>query len=105
KDALYAANNGTDWTAEVGGYDEKNIRYDHNGNILALQRYQLESGGTSPTLIDDLTYTYGTGSGNQLTGVEDVSGSAEGFKGNNVTGDDYLYDENGNLVTDKNKGD
>src|SRR5690606_3753903 len=57
------------------------------------------------TLIDDLTYTYGTGSGNQLTKVEDASGNAEGFKGNNPTGDDYLYDENGNLAVDKNKGD
>lgn len=106
KDALYAADDDGSWSLQAGAYDEKNIRYDHNGNILALQRYQLLSGSTVPVLMDDLTYTYAGGKGNQLTSVSDASINPGGFKSVNYSGDEgYLYDENGNLVTDKNKGD
>jgi RHS repeat-associated protein len=54
-------------------------------------------------LIDDLTYTYGTG--NQLTQVRDISLLDKGFKSvNNPNSTHYTYDANGNLKSDLNKG-
>jgi len=105
KNASYSAFNGSTWSAESGGYDERDIKYDHNGNILALKRYSINNGSSSVALIDDLTYTYNSGTGNQLKQVEDASGNIQGFKESAHISDEYGYDENGNLVSDKNKGD
>ena len=58
---------------------EKGITYDHNGNILTLQRT------ASGTLADDLTYTY---AGNQLAAL---SGSVSAS---------FVYDANGNMIQD-----
>ena len=43
-------------------------------------------------------------SGNQLTSVTDAADTHLGFVDGNTTGNDYTYDENGNLIQDKNKG-
>lgn len=82
------------------GFDERQISYDKNGNILALYRVGAPRIGN----IDDLLYTY---DGNQLTKVKDqlTSGAAvNGFNDGNTSGDDYAYDDNGNMLEDKNKG-
>lgn len=105
KNANYAAFNGSNWSTEAGGYDERDIRYDHNGNFLGLKRYSINIGSSSAVLIDDLTYTYFAGAGNQLKQVEDASGNSQGFKESAHVADEYGYDDNGNLVSDKNKGD
>ena len=68
--------------------------YDKNGNIQALQRY-------GNGLIDNLTYTY---SGNQLTKVEDATGNTAGFNNGASAANEYVYDNNGNLTKDSNKG-
>ena len=78
----------------MGTYTEKVTSYDKNGNILGLQRY-------GNGLIDNLTYTYG---GNQLTKVEDATGSSVGFSNGASTTNEYVYDNNGNLTKDSNKG-
>ena len=78
----------------TGAYTEKVTDYDKNGNIKALQRY-------GNGLIDDLTYTY---SGNQLTRVDDATGNAAGFNNGASTTNEYVYDNNGNLTKDSNKG-
>ncbi len=70
--------------------------YDHNGNISGLTRRGLSSG----TTIDNLTYYYDNG--NQLMKITDVSGTS-GFKNGTNSGDDYTYDDNGNLTKDLNK--
>ncbi|TRX39515.1 DUF6443 domain-containing protein, partial [Flavobacterium restrictum] len=86
------------------GFDE-NLTYDKNGNILTLRR----KGGSDPQagamLIDDLTYVYKATSSNQLLKVTDgPSGNdAQGFVDGNKTGDDFTYDNNGNLISDNNK--
>jgi RHS repeat-associated protein len=84
------------------------INYDHNGNILSM----LQKGvvpGSAPMNMDDLQYTYAAYS-NKLLKVTDNanSGTSNGklgdFKdGSNGTADDYVYDNNGNLIIDLNK--
>jgi len=93
------------------------INYDHNGNITNLNRdgqYLVNTSrvGDAPNyipyygLIDDLTYTY---SGNQLQSVTDavsltISEQENDFRDNGATTTtDYLYDANGNMISDANK--
>ena len=85
----------------TSAYDE-NLSYDKNGNIIKLIRkgdYDPQVGNLD---IDDLVYTYTTNS-NQLSKVEDNSNNTSGFNDANKIGDDYSYDDNGNMITDKNK--
>jgi len=85
----------------TSAYDE-NLSYDKNGNIKTLSRkgdYDPQVGNLD---IDDLFYTYSTNS-NQLSKVEDKSNNSSGFNDVNKTDDDYSYDDNGNMIADKNK--
>ena len=83
--------------------------YDANGNIKAMKQRGITAVG-APVTIDDLTYTYfKRGSqfqcSNKLLRVSDAVTGTTGlgdFTDNN-SGDDYGYDRNGNLVTDRNK--
>ena len=86
---------GTNLDADAGHFDLHGVTYDKNGNILKLKRNAIAA-----TLIDNLDYAY---KGNQLTKVDDTSTNVEGFKDGNTSGDDYAYDENGNMTSDKNK--
>jgi RHS repeat-associated protein len=83
------------------------IRYDKNGNILNLERGgHIDGGFTSFGLMDNLKYTYANnGTSNQLIKVEELTGGSTltGFKDGPNTGNDYTYDVNGNMKTDKNK--
>ncbi len=90
------------WGEEAGAYDEKNIRYDANGNITALQRYTKATDGAAATLLDNLTFTY-TGTGNQHSKVDDAGDITKGFKDVNTT-QEYAYDPNGSITRDDNKG-
>ena len=83
---------------EAEGYDEI-IKYDKNGNITFLDRMGKIQSDSQP--IDQLTYHY---DGNQLLEVYDASTSPQGFNDGNTSGDDYDYDQNGNMLFDKNKG-
>ena len=79
--------------------------YDSMGNITSLVRYGKQSSSTYGK-IDSLTYTY---NGNQLTAISDnapaptISGSFD-FKDGANTSAEYLYDANGNMTKDANKG-
>lgn len=80
------------------------ITYDLNGNISALTRYGLRDDG-SYSAIDNLTYLY---NGNQLMRVSDsifgpFYNGAFHFSDKNSLGNDYEYDENGNMTKDLNK--
>ena len=87
-------------------YDEQ-MTYDKNGNITHLNR----NGGQdlpyyAPLEIDNLTYKYDSND-NKLKGVHDNSNSLQGFKdksGSTLNDVDYTYDNNGNMITDANKG-
>ncbi|MDA9316698.1 DUF6443 domain-containing protein, partial [Polaribacter sp.] len=88
--------------ANTGNYDLNSVSYDKNGNILALERNgHTNAIATEFGQMDALSYSYDTG--NQLIAVTDESGSEQGFSDGNLTGDDYGYDVNGNMVKDANK--
>ncbi len=101
-----------------------NMSYDLNGNILTMSQNALKINASS--IIDNLKYNYITGT-NKLKNVTDISYSATNvgdFKTNtthpqygiknslNATSPqasfdaitDYIYDANGNINIDNNKG-
>jgi hypothetical protein len=82
-------------------YDE-NLSYDKNGNIKTVLRNGDIDGALPANGIDNLAYTYATNT-NKLLNVLDNSNNTSGFNDLNKVGDDYTYDANGNLITDKNK--
>jgi RHS repeat-associated protein len=114
--AEYTQNtSGSTWDAStldfsVFGFDSDNgygIKYDANGNILMMIQKGWKAGQTG--IIDALRYTYFSGS-NKLQRVSDDYSDPDTrlgdfHDGTNAPGtDDYAYDDNGNLVTDNNKG-
>src|SRR5690606_8768275 len=54
-------------------------------------------------MMDDLTYSYAPNT-NMLMKVADTGNTAHGFIDGTNTSDDYVYDANGNMVLDRNKG-
>ena len=81
--------------------------YDLNGNINTMWRKgstaeNSQMVATAFGVIDDMTYSYANNS-NTLTKVSDNGLSTDGFKDGTNTGNDYTYDDNGNLISDKNK--
>ncbi|WKN43951.1 fibronectin type III domain-containing protein [Tunicatimonas pelagia] len=105
--ARYAERNTpTTWGKDPGHFSVDGIGYDENGNIRKLTRFtgNRRSGQGGRHSIDELVYNYGNNNTtNQLISVADNSGSHQGFADYNTSGDDYLYDANGNLEKDKNK--
>lgn len=87
--------------------------YDLNGNIKTLNRSGQYANGNFGE-IDKLDYAY---NGNQLIKVNDISAESDakfaGFTDNDLISNDviatdentheYLYDANGNMITDHNK--
>ena len=85
-------------------YDVDGITYDENGNILSLNR--KENG----VMIDKLLYRYFSAYSNKLKGVGDYANSttngdaSRGFKNGSGVDTEYIYDYNGNIIKDLNKG-
>src|SRR5690606_2084603 len=107
--ATWQANAGSAWTKEASAFNES-MSYDHNGNILTLQRnqrkHQLSGNVASYSFeqIDNLTYTYNSTIGDRINKVEDATGRKEGFTNGATATTEYTYDVNGNLTADQNKG-
>ena len=94
----------------TGNGDGNTIQYDNNGNLISMVQRGIVPGNQTPVNIDDLHYTYVRLS-NRLLSVKDfgTAGAADGklgdfSDGTAGTGDDYLFDDNGNLIVDRNKG-
>jgi len=88
----------------TGNHDVSGISYDKNGNIQGLTRKGYDDTGTSTGVWDQLQYTY---DGNKLTQVSDITLSGlknYGFDDDNTGTNEYLYDDNGNMTRDDNKG-
>ena len=93
----------------VSGADNGMIGYDANGNIRSMKQKGVK--GTTVQLIDDLTYHYfNSENSNRLLWVNDAANdelsTLGDFKENKFFGNttqDYYYDNNGNLIKDKNK--
>lgn len=87
-------------TSSTGKHSEV-LTYDENGNIKTLQRK------ISNTLVDNLTYKYVESGAlentNRLLNVSDATNNALGYKNGNP-GNDFVYDNNGNLTKDNDKG-
>lgn len=85
-------------------YYEEMLSYDDNGNIGSLKR--LRHVTTSSTdVADSLIYNYSNGEkGNRLLKVKDYGLPNVSYADANSTGDDFVYDANGNLTQDKDKG-
>jgi RHS repeat-associated protein len=82
--------------------------YDANGNIKKMQQWGLKL--NSSALIDEMTYSYQNGgTSNKLLAVTEsatintTDNKLGDFTDKNTTQDDYAYDVNGNLFSDKNK--
>jgi RHS repeat-associated protein len=101
-EAAYAARASafSSWNLEVGAYDEKVGNYDANGNMQGLQRYTQASANTARVQIDYLTHYY---EGNRPTWVDDYAYNNRGFA-DVIEGQEYVYDANGSITEDKNKG-
>ena len=85
-------------------YDLFGVDYDKNGNVSFLSRNGKETPTGPITIWDDLAYEY---QGNQLINVSDINSANLGFYDGNAgttQNPDYVYDSNGNMTVDKNKG-
>ncbi|MFC7774543.1 DUF6443 domain-containing protein [Flavobacterium sp. GCM10027622] len=105
-DRLKLANFVENANSNMGKFNEGVSGYDRNGNILDM--YRNGQSLTNPSVIETIDYLDYTYKGNQLISVDDsyrqTSWGERGFKDGNTVDDDYDYDENGNLIFDKNKG-
>jgi len=83
------------------------IQYDLNGNLLSMMQKGVVPGQGVVT-VDNLAYSYKSYS-NKLASVTDngtlgnLNGQLGDFKDGTNSGDDYVYDDNGNLIVDLNK--
>ncbi|MCF6297574.1 MAG: DUF6443 domain-containing protein [Flavobacteriaceae bacterium] len=102
KRARYKA--GDNLTTEKQFFDIKAINYDKNGNIKRLDRFSPNDTFDTKEETDHLTYKYYQLSNRLKSVTDDVTGNNKGFKDGNTSNDDYGYDPDGNLTSDKNKG-
>jgi RHS repeat-associated protein len=94
---------GIDFSVKMGDGLTAGSAYDANGNILAMRQLGLKLNASS--VIDKLAYTYNTNS-NKLADVADSLTADQqlgDFTNRNTSGADYGYDDNGNLLKDRNK--
>ncbi|MFA7447385.1 MAG: hypothetical protein WCY77_03015 [Weeksellaceae bacterium] len=99
-DAIYYKNDGNPYS---GNYNE-HVAYDLNGNITSLNRYGGYETQSLPDEMDILSYTYNSNS-NLLVKVVDDGQDNTGFIDSPTnTSNDYTYDANGSMISDKNKG-
>lgn len=84
-----------------GKFEVSGITYDKAGNINTLQRNGING------KIDNLIYKYETVNSkttNKLIDITDSTYNPNGYKDTSTLDNNYIYDSNGRLITDKNKG-
>ncbi|MDR3715835.1 MAG: DUF6443 domain-containing protein [Puia sp.] len=98
-------NGDANWDNSTINYSVGNLKYDANGNILTMSQMGFKM-GTSST-IDSLNYIYKARSNKDslITDVMNDTASKLGdFHYKSKGSYDYLYDGNGNITLDNNKG-
>lgn len=96
---------GRDYTMKMGNGTDPAQAYDANGNIKKMTHFIAPN-----TIIDELTYNYDhVKTGNKLWRVTDAYNNPQSILGDfkEITSgqaQDYVYDANGNLIVDNNKG-
>ncbi len=89
--------------AATSNYDLNAVTYDKNGNISILVRSgHINNTASVFGFMDALVYSYDNG--NKLLNVEERENKNFGFKDGANAGDDFVYDANGNMTRDLNKG-
>lgn len=78
--------------------------YDKNGNIMSMSRNGDLDSAVDVIEIDNLMYDYDPAKKNQLLRVSDETNHPGGFADGLNQGDDFEYDEFGNMNLDRNKG-
>lgn len=86
---------GASFNNHTTNYFDTGYSYDKNGNLKTLMRYHASN------LIDDLVYTYPSGS-NQLQSISDNGTTGVKGLGYKEGTSNYLYDNNGNMRSDHN---
>ena len=116
--ADFTQNNGGTWVTDpvidfsmmLGNGSSVGTAYDQNGNIKAMT--QMGVMGVKRVTVDNLAYEYynmigGAGYSNKLRTVTDAVTIADtklgDFTDKNNASNDYGYDVNGNMITDRNK--
>ncbi|MDR6338931.1 RHS repeat-associated protein [Filimonas zeae] len=96
---------GVNYSMHLGDASLNNT-YDANGNIKEMWQKGFMAPGTSDW-VDRLKYNYGNGSSNRLLSVTDEVSNEASTLGDYHTPagvtPGYVYDDNGNMVTDNNK--
>ena len=88
----------------TGHYNLINVAYDKNENITSLYRKgHINTQATAFELMNSSLYSYQPNT-NKLVKVRDLNGRTTGFKDGVNSGNDYIYDIDGNLIGDYNKG-
>lgn len=93
----------TAWTKDLLDFSVSGLKYDANGNITKMNQRGVNI--NTPLTIDSLSYTYFSNS-NQLSKIKDnISDNTPwgDFKDTTLTSNDYVYDDNGNMLKDNNK--
>lgn len=103
--SVFSQDAGVNYNIKIGDGANPDLSYDYNGNIKRMQQWGLKTTGS--TQIDDMLYTYYTGTNKLQAVTEQNAGTADhklgDFTDKNTTATDYGYDRNGNMVTDLNK--
>lgn len=95
------------WTKDKHDFSVPVIQYDANGNITRMEQQGVTFSGIIP--MDKLSYDYSETS-NKLNWVAEDLGPADNKLGDftdrnaGIGNTDYLYDANGNVTVDKNRG-
>ncbi len=98
------------WQKGPKDFTASNMTYDENGNMLSMKHMGYD--GVNPFVLDDLTYEYEAGTNKLKKVTEDAASQSKDNSIHNGladfrdvnSGDDYTYDANGNLASDKNRG-
>ena len=98
---------GSNWDNAKIDFTVSRLSYDANGNILSMNQNGFKIGGSGP--VDQLVYSYIPNSNKLLQvidGANDANSKLGDFHYNPTTKGptDFVYEGNGNLVSDNNKG-